>query len=342
MSGLSGQRGLPGTPSSRENSALFFPATTLILRRGRPREAGVVLADEFLRTDSGVDPPPGQSAPRHSPACPRAPENWAVCPMTVDCREVYHPHVLQLPPPPEHVAHVLQLPPPPPGHVAHVLKLPPPPPGHVAHVLQLPPPPEHVEHVLQLPPPPEHVAHVVRAREMQEMAERLVAPPPDRRLRRVPRKKVSRGVVVVLALAITVVVSGVYAYVAARSGGRTTSEAAPVESAPVESAPVESAPVESAPVETGTDCEESAIATMPVDEAGACLRRIAVAHGYVVDPQLEAFTTSYNACSASSVEELAAELGTDPFAAIVADAYAAELYPEAQHAALDGCFLALT
>jgi hypothetical protein len=243
--------------------------------------------------------------------------------MTVDCREVYHPHVLQLPPPPEHVAHVLQLPPPP-EHVAHVLQLP-------------PPPPEHVEHVLQLPPPPEHVAHVVRAREMQEMAERLVAPPPDHRLRRVPRKKVSRGVVVVLALAITVVVSGVYAYVAARSGGRTTSEAAPVESAPVESAPVESAPVE-----TGTDCEESAIATMPVDEAGACLRRIAVAHGYVVDPQLEAFTTSYNACSASSVEELAAELGTDPFAAIVADAYAAELYPEAQHAALDGCFLALT
>ena len=92
--------------------------------------------------------------------------------------------------------------------------------------------------VLQLPPPPpEHVAHVVRAREIQEMADRLLAPPPDRRLGRAPRKKVSRGVVVVLALAITVVVSGVYAYVAMRSGGRTTSEAAPVESAPVESAP---------------------------------------------------------------------------------------------------------
>ena len=82
---------------------------------------------------------------------------------------------------------------------------------------------------------------------------------------------------------------------------------------------------------------------MPVDEAGACLRQIARAHGYTVDPQLGAFTTSYNGCSASSVEELAAEFGTDPFAPIVAEAYAADLYaPEAQQAALDGCFLALT
>ena len=81
---------------------------------------------------------------------------------------------------------------------------------------------------------------------------------------------------------------------------------------------------------------------MPVDEAGACVRQIARAHGYAVDPQLGAFTTSYSACSASSVEELAAEFRTDPFAAIVAQAYAADLYPEAQHAALDGCFLALT
>jgi hypothetical protein len=224
--------------------------------------------------------------------------------MTADCRQGYHTCVLQLPPPPpEHVAHVLQLP---------------------------PPPPERVAHVLQLPPPPEHVAHV-RAREIQEMREWLLAPSPDRRLRRVPRRKVTRGLVVVLALAITVVVSG-YAYVATRSGGRTTSEAAPVESAPGGSAPVE----------TGTGCEESAIATMPVDEAGACLRQIARAHGYAVDPQLGAFTTSYRACSASSVEELAAKFRTDPFAAIVADAYAADAYPEAQHAALDGCFLALT
>jgi hypothetical protein len=196
-----------------------------------------------------------------------------------------------------------------------------------------PPPPEHVAHVLQLPPPPqEHVAHVPQGREIQEMADRLLAPPPDRQLRRVPRKKVTRGVVVVVALAITVIVSGVFAYMAARSGGGTTTE----------SAPVQSAPVETVFVETGTDCEESAIATMPVDEAGACLRQIARAHGYAVDPQLGAFTTSYNACSASSVEELAAEFGTDPFAAIVAQAYAADLYPEAQHAALDGCFLALT
>jgi hypothetical protein len=182
------------------------------------------------------------------------------------------------------------------------------------------------------PPPPEHVAHVPQAREIQEMAERLLAPPPDRRSRR-PRKKVTRGVVVVVALAITVIVSGVYAYMATRSDGGTTTEATPVGSAPVGSVSVE----------TGTDCEESAIATMPVDEAGACLRQIATAHGYAVDPQLEAFTTSYSACSASSVEELAAEFRTDPFAAIVAEAYAADLYvPEAQPAALDGCFLALT
>jgi hypothetical protein len=177
-----------------------------------------------------------------------------------------------------------------------------------------------------LPPPPEHVAHVLQARDIQEMAERVLAPPPDRRLQR-PRKKVTRGVVVVVALAITVVVSGVYAYMATRSDGGTTTEAAPVETVFVE---------------TGKDCEESAIPTMPVDDAGACLRQIARAHGYAVDPQLEAFTTSYNACSASSVEELATEFGTDPFAAIVAQAYAADLYPEAQPAALDGCFLALT
>jgi hypothetical protein len=186
------------------------------------------------------------------------------------------------------------------------------------------------------PPPPEHVAHVLQAREIQEMADRLLAPPPDRRLRR-PRKKVTRGVVVVVALSITVIVSGVYAYMATRSDGGT-----PTEAAPVESAPVEAALVGSVSVETGTYCEESAIATMPVDEAGACLRQIAGAHGYAVDPQLRAFTTSYNACSASSVEELAAEFETDPFAAVVAQAYAAELYPETQQAALDGCFLALT
>jgi hypothetical protein len=185
------------------------------------------------------------------------------------------------------------------------------------------------------PPPPEHVAHVLQAREIQEMADRMLAPPPDRRLRR-PRRKVTRGVVVV-ALAITVIVSGVYAYMATRSDGGM-----PTEAAPVESAPVETALVGSVSVETGTDCEESAIATMPVDEAGVCLRQIARTHGYAVDPQLGAFTTSYNACSASSVEELAAEFGTDPFAAIVAQAYAADLYPEAQQAASDGCFLALT
>jgi hypothetical protein len=179
-----------------------------------------------------------------------------------------------------------------------------------------------------LPPPPEHVAHVLQAREIHEMGERLLAPPPDRRLRRVSRKKGTRGVVVVVAVAITVVVSGIYAYMATRSDGGTTTEAAPVETVFVE---------------TGKDCEESAIPTMPVDDAGACLRQIAMAHGYGVDPQLEAFTTSYNACSASSVEELATEFGTDPFAAIVAQAYAADLYaPEAQQAALDGCFLALT
>jgi hypothetical protein len=177
-----------------------------------------------------------------------------------------------------------------------------------------------------LPPPPEHVAHVLQAREIQEMADR-VASPPDRRLRRVSRKRVTRGVLVVVAVAITVVVSGIYAYMATRSDGGTTTEAAPVETVFVE---------------TGTDCEESAIPTMPVDDAGACLRQIARAHGYAVDPQLGAFTTSYNACSASSVEELATEFGTDPFAAIVAQAYAADLYPEAQQAALDGCFLALT
>jgi hypothetical protein len=161
---------------------------------------------------------------------------------------------------------------------------------------------------------------VLQAREIQEMAERPLAPPPDRRSRR------GWGVVA-LVLVSAVIVSGVFAYMATRGGGGTTSEAAPVESAPVE---------------TGTDCEESAIATMPVDEAGACLRQIARAHGYVVDPQLEAFTTSYSACSASSVEELAAKFRTEPFAAIVAQAYAADLYPEAQQAALDGCFLALT
>jgi hypothetical protein len=149
----------------------------------------------------------------------------------------------------------------------------------------------------------------------------------------VTRKKVTRGVVVVVAIAIIVIVSGVYAYIATRSDGGTTTEAAPVESAPVESVFAE----------TGTDCEESAIASMPVDEAGACLRLIASAHGYAVDPQLGAFTTSYRACSASSVEELAAEFRTEPFAASVAEAYAADLYvPEAQQAASDGCFLALT
>jgi hypothetical protein len=226
--------------------------------------------------------------------------------MTADGREVYHPRVPELPPPPEHVAHVPERPPPP---------------EHVAHVPERP------------PPPPEHVAHVPQTREIQEMADRLRPSPPDRRLRRVPRKKVTRGVVVVVALAITIIVSGVYAYMATRSDGGTTTEAAPVESAPVETAFVEA----------GTDCEESAIATMPADEAGACLRQIAGAHGYAVDPQLGAFTASYNACSASSIEELAAEFGTDPFAPIVAQAYAADLYgPEAQQASLDGCFLALT
>jgi hypothetical protein len=163
------------------------------------------------------------------------------------------------------------------------------------------------------------------------MAVQLLVPPPDRRFRR-PRKKVTRGVVVVVALAITVIVSGVAAYMATRSDGGT----------PTEAAPVESAPGETIFFEPGTACEESAIATMPVDEAGACLRQIATAHGYAVDPQLGAFTTSYHACSASSVEELAAEFRTEPFAAIVAQAYAADLYPEAQQAALDGCFLALT
>jgi hypothetical protein len=197
-------------------------------------------------------------------------------------------------------------------------------------VSELPPPPEHVAHVLP-PPPPEHVAHVPQARGIQEMAERLLVPPPDRRSRR-PRKKVTRGVVVVVALTVTVIVSGVYAYMTTRSDGGTTTEAAPVESAPVETVFGEA----------GTDCEESAIATLPVDEAEACLRQIATAHGYAVDPQLGAFTNSYNACSASSVEDLAAEFGTDPFAAIVAQAYAADLYPKAQQAALDGCFLALT
>jgi hypothetical protein len=183
--------------------------------------------------------------------------------------------------------------------------------------------------VPELPsPPPEHVPHLLQARDVQVMAERLLADPRDRRLRR------GWGLVVV-ALAITVIVSGVYAYMATRGGGGTTVEAAPVEAAPVESVTVEA-------VEAGTDCEESAIATMPVDEAGACLQQIARAHGYAVDPQLGAFTASYSACSASSVEELAAEFRTDPFAAIVAQAYAADLYPEAQHAALDGCFLALT
>jgi hypothetical protein len=136
-----------------------------------------------------------------------------------------------------------------------------------------------------------------------------------------------------LALVSAVIVSGVYAYMATRWGSGTTSEGAPVEAAPVESAPVE----------RGTDCEESAIATMPVDEAGACLRRIARAHGYLVDPQLVAFTTSYTACSAFSVEEIAAEFGTDPFPASVAEAYAADLFgPEARQAASDGCFLAMT
>jgi hypothetical protein len=183
------------------------------------------------------------------------------------------------------------------------------------------------------PPPPEHVAHVLQAREIQEMADRMLARPPDRDY---GGRERTRGVVVV-ALVITVIVSGVYAYMATRSDGGT-----PTEAAPVESAPVETPLVGSVSVETGTDCEESAIATMPVDEAGACLRQIARTHGYAVDPQLGAFTTSYNACSASSVEELAAEFGTDPFAAIVAQAYAADLYPEAQQAALDGCFLALT
>jgi hypothetical protein len=181
------------------------------------------------------------------------------------------------------------------------------------------------------PPPPEHVADVPQAREKQEIAELLLAPPPDRRSRR-PRKKVTRGVVVGAPLAIAVIISGVSAFMATRSDGGTTTEAAPVESGPGETIFFE----------TGTACEESAIATMPVDEAGACLRQIARAHGYAVDPQLGAFTTSYNACSASSVEELAAEFGTDPFAAIVAQAYAADLHPEAQQAALDGCFLALT
>jgi hypothetical protein len=144
----------------------------------------------------------------------------------------------------------------------------------------------------------------------------------------VTRKKVTRGVVVVVAIAITVIVSGVYAYIATRSDDGTTTEAAPVESVFAE---------------TGTDCEESAIPSMPMDEAGACLRLMASAHGYAVDPQLDAFTSSYRACSASSVEELAAEFRTEPFAASGAEAYAADLYvPEAQQAASDGCFLALT
>jgi hypothetical protein len=183
-----------------------------------------------------------------------------------------------------------------------------------------------------LPQPPEHVARVPQAREIQEMADRLLAPPPDRPLGRVRRKKVTLGVVVVVALAITVIVSGVYAVMATRSDGGTTNE----------TAPVEAAPVETVFGGTGPDCEESAIASMPKDEAGACLRYMAVAHGYVVDPQLGAFTTSYNACSASSVEELADKFGTDPFAPIVAQAYASDLYPKAQQAASDGCFLALT
>jgi hypothetical protein len=183
------------------------------------------------------------------------------------------------------------------------------------------------------PPPPEHAPHELQAREIQEMDVRLLVPPPDRRFRR------GWGVVV-LVLVSTVIVSGVYAYMATRGSSGTTSEATPVELG--RKATSEAAPVESVSVETGTDCEESAIATMPVNEAGACLRRIARGHGYIVDPQLEAFTTSYSACSASSVEELAAKFRTDPFAAIVADAYAAHLHPEAPHAALDGCFLALT
>jgi hypothetical protein len=143
-----------------------------------------------------------------------------------------------------------------------------------------------------------------------------------------------------LVLVSAVIVSGVYAYTAIRGSSGTTSETAPVESDSGTTG--EAAQVESVSVESGTDCEESAIATMPVGEAAACLPRIARAHGYVVDPQLEAFTNSYSACSESSVEELAAKFQTDPFAAIVADAYAAHVHPEAPHAALDGCFLALT
>jgi hypothetical protein len=109
-------------------------------------------------------------------------------------------------------------------------------------------------------------------------------------------------------------------------GSGTTTEAAPVEASPV-----------ARPI-----CKESAIG-MPVDKADACLVQIARDRGYTVDPQLGAFTVAYQVCSAYTVKELAAEFRTDPVPASAAAAYAVDLFePEAQRAAAEGCFLALT
>jgi hypothetical protein len=111
-------------------------------------------------------------------------------------------------------------------------------------------------------------------------------------------------------------------------GSGTTTEAAPVEASPIEARPI---------------CKESAIGTMPVDRADACLMQIARERGYTVDPQLGAFTVAYQVCSAYTVKEIAAEFGTDPSPASAAAAYAVDLFePEAQQAAGEGCFLALT
>lgn len=88
---------------------------------------------------------------------------------------------------------------------------------------------------------------------------------------------------------------------------------------------------------------ESSIASMQVDEAEACLAQIARERGYGADPQLGAFTVAYQVCSAYTVKELAAEFRTDPVPASAAAADAVDLSePEAQRAAAEGCFVALT
>lgn len=81
---------------------------------------------------------------------------------------------------------------------------------------------------------------------------------------------------------------------------------------------------------------------MTVDDARACLDRIATDHGYPNDPQHNAFVVSFQVCSTFTVQEIAKEFKTSADRISAAEGFASQYSDEASQAALEGCLLALS